>query len=269
MTSSTALLGTRRRADLLMAVLGKDWFDEAMTLPRLPQDELATDLQPYYDVKSLIDSDKFTSETIGHVSQQIGARWRLLPVAITRKLRAVNLSEPGAIHPDLARADQLGRRLPGSLGDLLSPSPIYRNALMQDLLTVQARRVLDDHWFGEDDAVPYYRKACGLYLDNVRVLDPQKADRGEALALRTASSKTEELEVTGPGPLAITTERQVGVAFRLRVPAGSRVPEGYPVVWLAPLKAELLEVDASSDGRKSLPVTAPLRRSTGPGLACP
>ncbi len=259
-TSSTTLLATRRRAALLLAVLGKDWFDEAMTLPKSSQDdEPANDLQPYYDVKTLIDSDKFTSDTIGHVSEQIGARWRLLPVAITRKLRALNLSAPGAIHPDLARADQLARRLPGSMNDLVSPSPIYRNALLQDLLAVQARRALDDHWFGEDDdAIPYYRKACGLYLDNVRALDPQKADRGEALALRTASSKTEGLEVSGPGPLAVTTERRIGVEFQLRVPAGSRVPEGYPVVWLAPMKADLLEVDAASDGRKSYLVTAPL-----------
>jgi hypothetical protein len=259
-TSSNALLATRRRAELLLAVLGKDWFDEAMTLPKSTQDDqLAIDLQPYYDVKTLVDSDKFTSDTIGHVSAQIGARWRLLPVAITRKRQALNLSAPGAIHPDLVRSDRLARRLPGSLNDLISPSPFYRIALLQDLLTVQARRALDDHWFGqEDDAVPYYRKACGLYLDNVRALDPQKADRGEALALRTASSKTEGLEVSGPGPLAVTTERRIGVEFQLRVPAGSRVPEGYPVVWLSPLKADLLEVDAASDGRKSFPVTAPL-----------
>ena len=164
-TSSTTLLATRRRAALLLAVLGKDWFDEAMMIPRTTQDdEPATDLQPYYDVKTLIDSDKFTSDTIAHVCAQIGARWRLLPVAITRKLRAINLSAPGATssrpcpvrsagppaprqheRPDLTRSVLPDRPLAGSAHRPGAPGarrPLVRRGGRRDPLLPEGLRTL-------------------------------------------------------------------------------------------------------------------------------
>ena len=74
----------------------------------------------------------------------------------------------------------------------------------------------------------------------------------------------------------MTSEQRTRVSYRLRIPAGSRVPEGHPVVWLAAEPAGLFKSDPPAEGRQAPEVvglaaeearqdpakTAPRRRST-------
>jgi hypothetical protein len=265
--AASAEILARRRGLLDLSSLGRSWFDEAATVPELKSETAGDEpdqakakakalrFKSYADVESLLSAGAASSKTLDEAGEQIGARWRKLPLAIRQWTEDVSLSPPGSLHPNLEKADRLGRLLPASLAGPSEPASVYRNKLLQELLFTQARRALDDHWFGDDDgpdSVPFYRAAGQVFLDDAKALDPRKELRSDAIdALKGALGRVERLEVVGPEPLAVTSEQRSRVSYRLRIPAGSRVPEGHPVVWLAAEPAGLFKSDPPAEGRQA------------------
>jgi hypothetical protein len=288
--ADAALSAGRVRGALAMAVLGSDWFDEAAEFagggPEAGDQSAASDeetdagraepLESFDRVESLLSARQGDPGAVARAGRQIGERWRRMPRALARWVRAADAAEPGAVPADLGRADRLARRLPSGVEALDDPRRAddrstpdvdapraHRARLLQALLLEQARRALADHWF-DGEGRPYYKEAGGRFLDDVRALDGRAEDRGGAAALRKALARDDRLEVTGPVPLDLTTERAVGLDFGLRIPAGSLVPEGSPVVWLEPGPSALFAVEQSSAGRHRREVRPP---ADGPGDA--
>ena len=111
-----------------------------------------------------------------------------------------------------------------------NPTSTLRDWLVQGLLLWQASRTLDDRWYAEDPtAEPYFRATGRLYVDDaVRSgLGPDPAQEW-----RRRLAMPSGLRLVGPPTRVVTSERRIGVEYRLQPVPGLEVTPGDPVVWM-------------------------------------
>ncbi len=240
----TARSRARLQARMALAILGNRLFEEMP--PADGREGLAQVRDHLRDVRSGDD----WSKPIDLIGRQIGMRWRAIPALINQ--RDASASKPGtaSARTDLRAADRLSRQIDGALAGAVGddPSHSYRGLVLRDLLLNQAARTLSDHWFSEDEAAdpPYYVVEGRAYLDEASKLDPRTSptpDLSATLDLRLRADG--KVRVTGPKRLVLTTERALGLAYRLDVPEDGDIPAGFPVVWLEPGR------DLSAEGPSS------------------
>ena len=157
----------------------------------------------------------------------------------------------------MRQADDLSHLLDGPAADLLArhllpqhhPRALekrvhqtqltaYRRLLIRAVLLNQARRVFDDHWFGEglQDKEPYYRAAALACLDDAGKVDPLQVAPATELAELTerVTRSPEGLRIDGPDEQIVTDESTLDLGTAVRSD-GIR-QEVIPVFWTDPVE---------------------------------
>lgn len=227
-------------------------------------------------VLELVDSKEWLS-----AGSQIGARWAQLPRAISHWVTSASQSSVGSWPSDLAYGDRLSRLSPGRTEPKADLTAIlFHQRLVQNLLLTEARRSLEDHWFGDTmEEPPYYRVAGQALLsdaDGAESLPSSGGGRVQAVdpidELRKVLQREGAVKIVADGapPTAtggeasqnariVTSEPEVRLRYRVTAAAGAWVPAGTPVIWLNTgdeSLARLREPQASNRLRRDLPASA-------------
>jgi hypothetical protein len=242
-----------RQASLALAALGHVEFDGSE--PGHPKNNQAL---KYETVRRDLDSlaGKADWQTgLASVGERIGDLWRRLAPDIDAVVKMAR--EAGTVEEEtsfLEGAERLCRLIDGAeVGrQTAEPGPVeeLRNLRFQELLLWQARRALEDFWWGE--ARPYYSLAGLAYLTDARNVHTRLKD-DNAVALEKELKLKGRLEAEGRTNFPLTTEQSFDLKFKLK--AGERKPRGYVVTWvnLDPPEADrLLELDYPKKGEREV-----------------
>ncbi|MCI0640683.1 MAG: VWA domain-containing protein [Gemmataceae bacterium] len=197
------------------------------------------------DGHALADVDKSlpSSDEIDKIGSRIGKHWKQLTDEVIQDLPASmqsqSLSEAAA---KLREAEFSCRLLPG--GAKLSFNPFgppegMRHLRQHDLLLWQAKRVVEDHWFGEGEPrVPYYEPVAQAYAKMAKELAAIGAGNETIAAGRKKQAdqflndkvKVAGMQVTGQKQGHWTSELSFPLSWGVQGEKG--VPAGVPMVWL-------------------------------------
>lgn len=165
--------------------------------------------------------------------EQIGQRWRhIVPAIQALTTQSQHAADWQSRRPLLEQADRLCRIVPGAAATLLSNDPPgqYRRLTTAQLLLWQAQRCWLNHWYSENpQAMPYYRVAGGVYLEDAARLtrpDPQ-LDRW-----RKKLNQSGGLVLSTDARIDLTTELERDLEFVVQPAPGADVPPGMPVLWI-------------------------------------
>lgn len=164
---------------------------------------------------------------------QIGQRWRrIAPTIEALTAQSQNVVDWNNRRPLLEQADRLCRILPGPPSLYLSndPAGLYRHLTTAQLLLWQAQRCWLDHWYSDNpQAVPYYRVAGNIYLEDAGRLTRPDAQLD---VWRKKLNQPGDLVVTSAPRIDLTTELEYELEFLVQPAPGADVPDGMPVLWI-------------------------------------
>lgn len=225
--SSTRLAGGRSLPSVSGAPTGSA---DATNRPNINTVETFEEVQHRLRVFS-VEENWWDSLTVA--GEQLGRRWRRIGPAIEALTAQSQHVVPWADRrPLLAQSNRLCRLIAAAPAAMLTTDPagLYRRLTTAQLLLWQAQRCWMDHWYAEDSkAVPYYRVAGNIYLDDAGRLtrpDPE-LDRW-----RKKLSQPGNLVLQGVARLDLTTEVQRELDFVVQPAPGADVPPGMPVLWI-------------------------------------
>jgi hypothetical protein len=162
--------------------------------------------------------------------REIGRRLAALPTATDARCeQAARLADDAPLEV-LAEADALSRLAAGTTTFRADAPTLCRRAWFGRLLTRQADRTWNEHWYAVDPAdEPYYRRAGRLYLADA-------ATGGDPKAIAASAARLAEpggLAISGNG-LVVTSEPTVTAAAVLGLAHDAVVPLGRAVWQAAP-----------------------------------
>lgn len=215
----------RRRGQMAVAILGQTYFD---TFTRTNSMNAA---QVLHALERFIADPRWW-ELLGRCGSEIGKRWRELPISIEQLLEQAKSDDATTAQSSLARAANLSRYLDGPTALTLidNPCDLYRRLQVQNLLLLQARRLLQQHYFDIDPTrEPYFQAAGRLYLDDAKTLREAKTAL-DALAAEYANSGELQFKRTEPR-VDLAGVASVPVHFSLELKrANTTIPTGRAVV---------------------------------------
>ena len=217
----------KRQGRMTLAVLGKPWFDTCKS------GELESFNQVYSWIDTLVGA---SPEVLAKAEEQVGVRWQHMPVEIMTREETAAKSNLEQAQKDMQLADRLGHLMDSGAVAQLKRDPVqdYRGLMFLGLLNWQAERTFEDHWFDLDPKMPpYYQAAGSLFVDDARRLALQPAQLQALKGVQDKLAQKGRLEVDGPDRLNITSERNVGVTYRIQPPKDEVIPPGFPVAGVA------------------------------------
>jgi hypothetical protein len=213
---------------LALASLGKSWFDSAT----------GRGLENFEQTSIRLASFQTSSrwwESAQEAGEQIGLRWRRLPVQINLDAaRAPGLSMQAA-DVALASAVGLSRLLPAAFREEVKINAAMERRLWQTraLLASQTRRTIADHWFAFDpEENPYFQFAGVVYNGDVLRFSKGDASMEETRALQRQLEAPATLTASGPAQTSITSQLRLTIPYSLAPVAGATIPAGDAVVWI-------------------------------------
>lgn len=238
------------QSQMALALLGPSWFDQCMG----PEQGHFT--QAVQRLKTMTGQEKWwlAADQLG---AQVGLCYQQMPAEINRQVQRAQQTDGPTARAALAAATRLARLIDSADGERVTsrPAELERRWRLQELLTGQAGRCWEDHWYAADPlAAPYYRTAGLLFVEDAERLaaSPQTLP-AEVRRQREQLEKPGGLALIGPGRRDVTTEPRFHLQYRLQPTPGADVPPGAPVVWAEAGKhLELLSPLAGS--RETCPV---------------
>jgi hypothetical protein len=234
-TQKLAKDAAHRQGRMALAILGRWWFDQ-LAADHLTFDETGEELKTFAGRPTWW-------EPLGQAQEEIAFRQRELPHRVRDLVDGSRKAELAKARPALAAADRLERQLDAAgclsrwqgevAGRATDAAGRYRAVLLYDLLLTQARRTLEDHWFGEEDrpgAKPYYQVAGQAYLADAARLVPEPPGRPALQALADELSKPGRLVVRStPRSVAVTSEPRFAIDYQLQAGTDALTIPGFPV----------------------------------------
>ena len=237
-----ALSQACREGDMALALLGQLWFDQMAG----PRGETYRQTQHRLEVLASGNLEPSVTEweSLARVGCEIGRRFQQVPDEIqhlTTASRHLDLKQKQRLLGQAADLSQL-MEAPCSL-PAVEPGAACRHLRLAEFLLGQARRTLQDHWFGEaGDDEPYYRAAGRLFLadarsllggadDAVAELERRFQAPGELVVVDATNTETDR---PAPGCPVLTCEQALQRQYRLAPAPGGWLPAGNAVLWLQP-----------------------------------
>jgi hypothetical protein len=223
MQRRAAMDQARRQGRAALAVLGRRLFDEQAADRGGEKYDLVEHRLEVFTV------EQNWWESLDRAGEQVGRRWRRLAADAAARLGEGRQEDLARARAALRDADRLARRIDGAAEPDWEAEPADRLLRLSahDLLLWQARRTLEDHWFGENGE-PYYQKAGLAYVEDARrLVAPAQAARG-ALPAEEELNRPGRLALGPAGRLALTSETELPFECTLAPEPGAYVPPGLP-----------------------------------------
>jgi len=219
-----AIAHGRAQGRTAMALLGQPWFDD--------QEEKGS-----IRYEGVLDSIKSPDEDRWWVSfakagEQVGERFRRLPGEIDRLIGVSTGTDAEEARAAVRDAERLAWQLDGAIPLSSQPAQQARRWRLHNLLLGLEERTWLDHWFSDvPDAEPYYHRAGMAYLEDAtkRVLRST-----EVAHAKEKLDRPGKLRIVGLSRLALTSEIEQVLTYKIEPVEGAEIPPGLPVIQAEP-----------------------------------